>query len=224
MHSKITAILWKDLITEFRSREMIFSMLVFSLMVAVIFNFSFPPGSEFIDDAAAGIIWMTFIFTSLLGMSRSFVREVDKGCMQGLLLAPIDRVDIYISKMLINLIFIIMVEVVVVPLFSVFFKINLFDSIGALSAVLLLSTLGFAIVGTLFSAIAVNTRTREVMLPILHFPVSIPLIICAVQATNAVMAGQAWSVIWPWLKIIIAFDLIFFLVGYLTFEYIVEDS
>ena len=224
MIRKIGAILWKDLITEFRSKEMVFSMLVFSLMVAVIFNFSFPPGSEFIAEAVPGILWMTFVFASLLGMSRSFVREVDRGCLHGLMLAPVDRAAIYISKALINFLFILMVEVVALPLFAIFFKIDVLDCFWPLSAILLLGTLGFAVVGTLFSAISVGTRTREVMLPILHFPVSIPLIICAVQASKAAIGGEEWQVVWDWLKIILVFDLIFLIVGYLTFEYVVEDS
>lgn len=221
--NKIAAILWKDLLSEFRSKEMVLSMMVFSLMVAVIFNFSFPPGSEFIQDAAAGILWMTFIFASLLGMGRSFVYEVDKGCMQGLMLAPMDRVVIYIAKLLLNLIFILIVELITLPLFSIFFKLDIWTGFGALALVIFVSSLGFAIVGTLFSAIAVNTKTREVMLPILHFPVSIPVIICAVQATSAIFQGENWSVIWGWTRLIIVFDVVFFIVAFWTFEYIVEE-
>ncbi len=122
MFPQIMAILWKDLLSEFRTKEMVISMLVFSLMVTVIFNFSFTPGSEFIQEAAAGILWMTFIFASLLGMNRAFVYEVDKGCLQGLMLAPVDRVVIYISKFLVNFIFITLVELIVLPLFSIFFQ------------------------------------------------------------------------------------------------------
>ncbi len=220
---KIGALLWKDLLSEFRSKEMILSMLVFSLMVAMIFNFSFPPGSDFLQVAAPGIIWMTFIFAGLLGMNRSFVYEVDKGCLQGLMLAPVDRSVIYVSKLIVNFFFIMLVEVIVLPLFSIFFHLDFFDEIGRLAAVVLLSTLGFSIIGTLFSAIAVNTKTREVMLPILHFPVAIPIIICAVQATSAVLQGKGWDVIWGWLKIIVVFDIIFFLVSIWTFEYIIEE-
>lgn len=223
MISKIYAILWKDIISEFRTKEMILSMLVFSLMVAVIFNFSFPPGSEFIREASPGILWMTFVFASLLGMNRSFVYEVDKGCIQGLMIAPIDRVVIYISKFIVNVIFIGLVELIVLPIFSIFFDFDVLNSFWQIIAVLFFSTLGFAIIGTLFSAIAVNTRTREVMLPILHFPVSIPIIIGAVQATAAIFSGKDWSEVWGWLRILIVFDIIFFIVALLTFEYIIEE-
>ncbi len=223
MIAKVGVLLWKDLLSEVRTKEMIFSMLVFSLMVAVIFNFSFPPGSEFIKDASPGILWMTFIFAGLLGMNRSFVYEVDKGCLQGLMLAPMDRSVIYISKLLVNFIFIGAVELIVTPLFAIFFDFSIIDSLGPFLLMLFLSTLGFAVIGTLFSAIAVNTKTREVMLPILHFPVVIPIIICAVQATSAIFQGREWSEIWNWLKILIAFDIIFLILAILMFEYIVEE-
>lgn len=223
MMSKIAAILWKDILFEFRTKEMILSMLVFSLLVVVIFNFSFPPGSEFIEDAAPGMLWMTFIFASLLGMNRTFVYEVDKGCLQGLMLAPVNRNAIYISKFLVNLIFIGLVELIVLPIFSIFFDINIIDSFFQLMAVIVLSTIGISVIGTLFSAISVNTKTREVMLPILHFPVSIPIVIGAVQSTTAIFQGQNWKVVWDWLKILTAFDIIFIVVALLTFEYIIEE-
>ena len=223
MWAKVAAILWKDLLSELRSKEMVLSMLVFSLMVAVIFNFSFPPGSEFIDEAVPGILWMTFIFAGLLGMNRSFVYEVDKGCLQGLMLTPVGRHVIYISKLLVNLIFISAVEIIALPLFAIFFGIDLVNVVGDLLLVILLSTLGFSVIGTLFSAIAVNTRTREVMLPILHFPVSIPIIIAAVQATAAILSGEEWDVVWGWLSILIVFDVIFLIISLWTFEYIIEE-
>ncbi|MFQ5707881.1 MAG: heme exporter protein CcmB [bacterium] len=223
MLRKITAILWKDILSEFRTKEMILSMLIFSLIVAVIFNFAFPPGNEFVQAAAPGMLWMTFIFASLLGMNRSFVYEVDKGCLQGLMLAPTNRNVIYISKFLVNLLFISMVELIILPVFSIFFDFNILGSLPRLLLVIFLGTVGFAVTGTLFSAIAVNTKTREVMLPILHFPVSIPITISSVQATVAIFEEQEWSVAWGWMKILIAFDIIFVIVALLTFEYVIEE-
>ncbi|MFQ6113629.1 MAG: heme exporter protein CcmB [bacterium] len=223
MIHKIGAILWKDILSEFRTKEMIISMLVFSLMVVVIFNFSFPPGSEFIQESAPGMLWMTFIFASLLGMNRSFVYEVDKGCLQGLMLAPVDRNVIYISKFLVNFIFIGLVELFVLPIFSILFDLNIIHSIFKLLAVIILSTIGISVIGTLFSAISVNTKTREVMLPILYFPVSIPIIIGAVQSTGAIFQEQTWSEVWAWLKIVAAFDIIFLVVALLTFQYVIEE-
>ena len=223
MWTKVATILWKDLLSELRSKEMILSMLVFSLMVAVIFNFSFPPGSSFIQEAAPGILWMTFIFAGLLGMNRTFVHEVDKGCLQGLMLTPVGRHVIYLSKLLVNFIFISAVELVALPLFAIFFNLDIIGVLAELVLVIVLSTLGFAVVGTLFSAIAVNTRTREVMLPILHFPVAIPIIIAAVQATSAILSREDWDVVRGWLSILIVFDIIFLIISLWTFEYIIEE-
>lgn len=223
MIRKVAAILWKDILSEFRTKEMILSMLVFSLLVAVIFNFSFPPGSAFVREAAPGMLWITFLFASLLGMNRSFVYEVDKGCLQGLMLAPVDRNVIYVSKFMVNVIFIALVELIVLPVFSIFFHLNLLASFWQLALVIVCGTVGLAVIGTLFSAIAVNTRTREVMLPILHFPVAIPIIIGAVQATAAILQGEPWSVVWGWLRILVAFDIIFLVVALLTFEYVIEE-
>jgi len=223
MIGHIGTMLWKDLLSEFRTREMLLSMLIFSLMVGFIFNVAFPPGSEFVQDATPGILWMTFVFASLLGMNRSFVYEVDKGCLHGLMLAPVDRSVIYFSKFFVNLLFILIVELIVLPVFSIFFRLDILTSFWQLLLVMVLGTIGLAAVGTLFSAIAVNTRTREVMLPIMHFPVSIPIIIGSVEGTAAVFSGQDWSVIWGWLKILVAFDVIFLIVSFLTFEFIIEE-
>lgn len=223
MIGHIGTMLWKDLLSEFRTREMLLSMLIFSLMVGFIFNVAFPPGSEFVQDATPGILWMTFVFASLLGMNRSFVYEVDKGCLHGLMLAPVDRSVIYFSKFFVNLLFILIVELIVLPVFSIFFRLDIITSFWQLLLVMLFGTIGLAAVGTLFSAIAVNTRTREVMLPIMHFPVSIPIIIGSVEGTSAVFSGQDWSVVWGWLKILVAFDVIFLVVSFLTFEFIIEE-
>ena len=222
IHSIFT-IAAKDFVSELRGKEMVLSMLVFSLMVAVVFNFALPPGSDTIEEAAPGILWMIFIFASVLGMNRTFVYEVDKGCLQGLMLAPVDRVVIYISKLLVNFSFIFLVELMVLPLFSIFFKLDFATGIWPLLFVLFINTLGLAIVGTLFSAISVNTKTREVMLPILQFPVTVPIIMSAVEATSAVLQGQEWSVIWGWSKIGIVFDVVFFVVAFHTFEFVIEE-
>jgi heme exporter protein B len=221
--AQIAAILWKDILSEYRTKEMLSSMIVFSLLVSVIFNFAFPPGSEALREAIPGILWMTIIFASLLGLNRSFIYEVDKGCLQGLMLAPIPRSAVYIAKSLVNFLFILLVEMIVLPIFAIFFDLNLLDSLGPLLLVMLLSTAGIAIIGTLFSAISVNTKSREIMLPILYFPVFIPVIFGAVQSTAAIFQEESWSVIWSWLKIIIAFDVIFLIVALLTFEYVIEE-
>jgi len=223
MISKVGAILWKDILSEYRSKEMLGSMIVFSLLVSVIFNFAFPPGSELMREAAPGILWMTIIFASLLGLNRSFVYEVEKGCLQGLMLAPVDRNVIYLGKALVNFIFICLVEMIVLPLFSIFFDLNFIDSLLKMLLVLILSTAGIAIIGTLFSAISVNTRSRETVLPIIFFPVFIPVILGAVQSTKAILQEQDSNVVWWWLLFVTLFDVIFLMVALSTFEFVIEE-
>lgn len=223
MLSKIAAILWKDILSEYRTKEMLSSMFIFCLLISVIFNFAFPPGSEFIEDAAPGMLWMTIIFASFLGLNRSFVYEVDKGCLQGLMLAPMDRNVIYISKVIVNFLFIFLVELIVLPIFSIFFDLDITNSVLKLLSVLLLSTVGIAVIGTLFSAISVNTKSREIMLPIMYFPVFLPVIFGAVESTAAILQGQDWQVIWGWLRIILAFDIIFITVVLFVFKYVIEE-
>lgn len=216
-------LIWKEVTAEFRTRELIFSMLLFALLVVVIFNFTFEPGSQATAEAAPGILWVAFTFAGVLGLHRAFSREVENGCLHGLMLAPIDRGLIFLGKMSGNLIFILIIEIFTLPLFAVLFNLSLLPGLIRLIVILLLATLGFAAVGTLFSAIAINTRTREIMLPILLFPVEVPVILAAVNATAAVLNGRDWSAISGWLKILLAFDLLFVMVCYVTFEYVLEE-
>lgn len=221
--SKIAALAYKDLLSEFRSRESISSMLMFSVLVVVIFSFTFDPGSTFATAAAPGIIWVAIMFSGVIGLNRSFIYEVDKGCLHGLLLTPVDRGAIYFGKMLSNIIFMIVVECLTVPLFVILFNLSIASVIWEFATVAALATLGFSAVGTLFSAMAVNTRTRDVMLPILLFPVFIPVLLAAVNATGSILKQESWSSIGDWLKILTAFDVIFIALSFLLFEFVVEE-
>ena len=220
---KIFAITYKDVVFELRSRESVSSMLMFSLLVVVIFSFTFDPGSAYVLEAAPGIIWVAITFSGIIGLNRSFFYEVDKGSMHGMLLTPVDRGVIYFGKVLSNLIFMIIVEIFTLPLFAVLFNLSLFGSLAELVAVTFLATVGFAAVGTLFSAMAVNTKTRDVMLPILLFPVFVPVILAAVNATSSILRQQSWDAIADWLKLLGVFDVIFMALCYLLFEYVVEE-
>ena len=219
----VFAIAYKDLLYEYRSRETISTMLIFAFLVVVIFNFTFDPGSKYALEAAPGIIWVAFTFSGVLGLNRSFIYEVEKGCIHGLLLTPVDRGAIYLGKMIGNVIFMTVVELLTLPLFAVLFNLNFFGVLPELLLVVGLATLGFAAVGTLFSAIAVNTKTREIMLPILLFPVVIPVILAAVNATGSILDMQGWEKISDWVKILAAFDVMFVALCYVLFEYVVEE-
>ena len=218
---KVLVIVHKDVAVELRTKEMLSSMFVFSLLVIVIFSFAFELRVEDVREVAPGVLWVTFVFAGMLGLSRSFVLEKDKGCLEGLLLCPVDRSAIYFGKMLGNVIFMATVEAMIVPIFSILFNLSLFQPV--LLLIVVLGTLGFAGVGTLFSAMAVHTRSREVMLPVLLFPIVAPAMIAAVKATGGILDGQPFSEIAHWIRLLVVFDVVFFAISFMTFDYVVEE-
>jgi heme exporter protein B len=218
--AKVWAIVRKDLALEKRSREMLSSMFIFGLIVILLFSFSFDLRVERADQVAPGMLWVAFTFAGMLGLARSFVLERDQGCLDGLLLCPVDRSILYLGKMLSNLLFISLAEVIILPLGFALFNLS-FRML--LLPVILLGTLGFSAVGTLVSAMTVHARAREVMLPILLFPIVMPALIAAVKLTAGVLDGQAWSEMRNWLQLLVGFDIIFSVLSYLAFEYIVEE-
>jgi heme exporter protein B len=161
----VWAVVWKDLAAEMRSRELISAMLVFALLVILIFNFALELDAQARSTVTAGVLWVTFAFAGTLGLNRSMAMEKDRGCLDGLLLAPVDRSAIYFGKMIGNLLFMLIVEAIVLPVYSILYNTNLF--MPGLVAVILLGSLGYVVVGTLLSSMAVQTRTRDVLLPIL---------------------------------------------------------
>lgn len=218
---KIAAIVWKDVLSEARTRDVITSVLIFALLVIIIFNFAFEMRSDMVDLVAPGILWVAFTFAGVLSLNRSFVMEHDRGCIEGLMLCPVDRDVIYLGKMLASLAFMLVVEAVVLIIFAIFFNLPLL--MPRLWLIIGLSTVGFASVGTLFSAISVNTKARDIMLPILFFPVVSPVIIAAVKATGLVLQGEPWTAMSSWLQIMVAFDVIFLIVSVLVFEFVIEQ-
>src|SRR4051794_31339811 len=173
----------KDIRTELRTKEIFSSMSVFSLLVVMVFVFALPGKLKEAGDVAPGLLWVAFTFAGVLGLNRSFISEKDRGSLEGLLLAPTERSAIYYGKALGNFTFIILVELLLAPIFSVLFNFSVLRF--ELLPVLFLGTIGFAEIGTLFAAMAVNTRAREVLLPVLFFPVMLPVIIAASQSTAA---------------------------------------
>ncbi len=221
--SKVRAIVWKDFTHELRSKEMLISMCVFSFLVIIIFNFAFPPGTGDVDLIIPGILWVAFIFSGLLGIGRSFGVEKDKGSLQGLLLCPVERGTIYVGKMVGNFIFMSMMEAFTLVIFALLFNVNLLPILIPLVLIIVLGTIGFTVVGTIFSAMSATTRARDVMLSMLVFPIAVPLIIASIKATGKILDGKSLSEIYSWLKILLAFDLTFLLVSYLTFHFVVEE-
>ena len=217
----IIAVLWKDLLLESRTRETIMPILVFSLLVIVIFSFVLDPNPRLVASVAPGALWVAFTFAGVLGLNRSFALEKERGGMEGLLLSPTGRDLLYFGKMLGAFLFMLAVELVMLPAFSVMFNLPLVQP--GLWLIVALATFGFAAVGTAFSAMAVNTRAREILLPVLFFPVAAPVIIAAAEATRAVFAGDSFADYSRWVQLIIAFDVIFAVVAAATFEFIVSE-
>lgn len=217
----VAAIIWKDIRAELRTKDIFSSMFVFALLSVIVFNFAFELRVPDMKMVAPGIIWVAVAFSGTLGLNRAFVIEQDKGSLAGLLLAPVDRAAIYFGKMLGNLVFIFIVEIILLPLVMIFFNISLLTWQHLL--VLFLGTYGFAAVGTVFSAMAVNTRAREVMLPILLFPVLLPVLVAGVKMTGSLLDGEALSEAANWLRLVAIYDIGFTVVAYLTFGFVVEE-
>jgi heme exporter protein B len=215
------AVVWKDLAAELRSRELLTSMLVFSLLVILIFNFALELDAKTRATVTSGVLWVTFAFAGTLGLNRSMAVEKDRGCLDGLLLAPVDRSAIYFGKTVGNLVFMLIVEAIVLPVYSILYNTNLLQP--GLIAVILLGSIGFVAVGTLLSTMAVQTRTRDVLLPILLFPVIIPVMIAAVKASSGVLQGIEMAEILPWLNLLLVYDIIFTAVAFMVFDYVVEE-
>jgi heme exporter protein B len=217
----VSAVVWKDLQAEFRSRELFSAMLVFSLLIILIFNFALELDVETRRSVTAGVLWATFAFAGTLGLNRSMAIEKDRGCLDGLLLAPVDRSAIYFGKVISNLAFMLIVEIIVLPVYSVLYNINLFQP--GLLLVILLGSIGYVGVGTLLSTMSVQTRTRDILLPILLFPVVIPVLLAAVKASSGFLEGLEISEVLLPLNLLIAYDIIFIAVAFMVFDNVVEE-
>jgi len=215
------AVVWKDLRSDMRSREMISVMLVYALIVVIIFNFALELQANLRASLSAGVLWVTFTFAGTLGLNRSMAVEKDRGCLDGLLLAPVDRAAIYLGKALANWIFMLLTVLIILPVYSLLYNTDLF--IPGLLLTVLLGTEGYAAVGTLLSSMAVQARTRDILLPILLFPVTIPLMVAAVKATEGYLQGMVMAEIQPWLTLLIVFDVIFTSIAFMVFDSIIEE-
>ncbi len=217
----VWAIFWKDVRAEFRTKDIFTGMFIFALLAVLIFNFAFELRVENVRQVLPGVIWVAIVFAGMLGLNRSFILELDRGSLEGLLLAPVDRAAIYFGKMLGNLVFMLAVEIVLLPITVVLFNVNVLQP--AILLVVFLGTFGFAIVGTVFAAMAVNTRAREVLLPVLLLPVMVPILIAAVKASGNLLNGSTLAEEMGWLRLMGVFDVVFLAVAYMTFDYVLEE-
>jgi len=217
---QVWAIVGKDLRAELRARHVWLGMGFFALLALVVFNFAFDLRIENKAAVGPGALWVAFIFASTLGLGRTLAAEMERGAMDRLLICPVDRRALFAAKLVGNLLFMGAVELVAVPVFAVIYDLPAALSWGVVP-ILALGTVGIATIGTLFGAVAATTRAREILLPLLAFPLLLPVVIAVVRATQALLSPVANDA--PWLGLLAAFDVIFLSVAALTFQYVVED-
>jgi heme exporter protein B len=220
---QLFAILAKDLRTEWRTREIFMFMFVFTVLVIVIFNFAIGANPETIRNVAPGILWVALLFATVLGLQRTAQLESEEDCFQGVLLAIRDRSVVFVAKALVNICYLSVVTLCALPLFSIWFHIDVASHLAPLCVVFILGVAGLSLVGTLFSTISMNTRTRGLLLPLLFLPLSVPLTIAAVYATTDVLQGKTLSDIGDYLTLMTVYDIVFLVLSILVFDYVVEE-
>ena len=219
--SRIFTLMWKDILLETRTKENITPIIIFASLVLLIFNFALDPTPILIGSVAPGILWTAITFSGILGMSRTFILEKDNGSLEGIIICPVSREIIYFGKMLASLVFMLLIEALIFPIFGILF--NLPILIPSVILIAFLTTLGFAAIGTIFSAISVHTRAREIMLPILFFPIVVPIILAAVESTSLAIQFEGWKGIISWIQLIVVFDIIFIVVSAFLFQFALEE-
>ena len=213
----------KDLAIELRTRSAFLSVVVFTLLALAIFFFAWDPTAVSALDLAPGVLWVTFSFAGLLGLHRSFGVELEDRAMDALLIAPVDREAIYLGKAIANAVFVGAVLVVAVPAAALFYNLPLARTIPALGGIALLAAVGLVAVGTLFSAMAANTRMAELLLPMLSLPFFVPIVLASAQASTRLLAGRPFAEALSWIKILVAFDIVFAVACTLAFPHTLEE-
>lgn len=219
----VLAIAAKDIRAELRSRTALLSAVVFAALVLVIFNFARDPTAVAAIDLAPSVLWVTFALAAMVALNRAFTVERENGALDGLLLAPVPRGAMFLGKLVANLAFVGAVEAVALPLFVVFFNVDLGHALPGLVGVTALATVGFVAVGTIFSAMAVRTRFAELMLPVLLLPFMVPPLIAAVQVTARLLAGRPLSEMLGWLRLLALYDLVFVTLCTMAFASVVDE-
>ncbi len=219
----IRVVAWKDLLCEVRSRETISSMFFFALIVILVFSFSFSMDQQAAHELIAGILWVAFAFTGIIGLGKSFSAELQNDCLEYLQICPAPKGAIYLGKVAANLLFIVTAEVILFPMFVIFFNLDVVEDLPLLLLIFFLATLGLSTVGTLFSAMTVHIRAREVMLPILLLPLAVPVMIAAVEATRGALNGNPLALYRHWIDLLVVFDVVFTVVSFWLVDLILDS-
>lgn len=227
---QVMAIVERDIVSELRTKDMLYAMLVFIILAFVVLRFGLdsvlkdPTLSRSFSYIWAGLLWIAFVFAALLGLNRTFIHEKDEGSMDGLLLAPIDRSVIYIGKFISNIVFLVVIQIFSVPIFAIWFvEKNFLSKVWYFAIILILGDLGLVAVGTLLSAISVNTRARDLMLPIIFIPIIIPLLAFVVGLTRYVFVPGFGTEVSSGVQFLVVYDIIFLTIPFLVFDFVVED-
>lgn len=220
----VGAVAWKDLRVELRSREIVYTMAFFAALLVVVFSFAFVKEQGVVAEATPGIVWVTVAFAGTVGLGRAFEREREGDTMRALLLSPASRLAVFLGKALVIALLIVAVEVVVVPLVALLFGAPMFEHPLPMILLLLGGALGFALVGTVFAAMLLRTRTRDVLLPVVLYPILVPLFIAGTKGTAALVAPVPdLAAAWYWTQFLGVFDAAFFVVSLWTFESLVIE-
>jgi heme exporter protein B len=206
-----------------RSRETLSSMFFFALIVILVFSFSFSMDQQAARELIAGIMWVAFAFTGMIGLGKSFAAELQNDCLEQLQISPTSKGAVYLGKLTANLLFMLVVEVILFPMFVVFFNLDVVEELPLLLLIFAMATLGLSTVGTLFSAMTVQIRAREVMLPILLLPLAVPVMISAVEATRGALNGDPVALYGNWLQLLAVFDIVFTVLSFWAFEWILDS-
>lgn len=217
------AVAWKDLATERRARANFNAIVALAVVMLLLFGFALGPETEELRRAAAGILWLTILFSGVLAFNRSYQVELENGALEALLLYPGSRKAIFIGKLAANLVFVLLVEMLLVPLAAILYDLPIAGVLAPLALILFLGTLGFATLGTFYASMASRVRSREVLLPLLLFPMMVPVLVAAVAATAAVLVGDPMGDAGSWIRLLIVFDLIFLVASLFAFEHVIEE-
>ena len=217
----VGAVVWKDLRAEIRSREMINSMVLFTFMTVMVFSLALELDKEARQTTVAGVLWVAIVYAGIVGLGRSLAAEKDRGSLDALLLAPIDRSALFFGKMIGNLLFVLVIGFILLVVLTVLFNITLVKPLLVL--VVVLGSVGFTASGTLLSSMSVHARAREALLPIILMPVVLPVLISAVRASTAILEGLPRDDWMPWIQLLAVADVIFLAAGYGLFDYVVEE-
>jgi len=219
---RIRAVAVKDLTAERRSRAGLNAVTFLGVLVLMLFGFALGPDTEAMREAAAGAIWLAILFSGVLAFNRCYQLELDGGALEPLLLYPGSRWSIFAGKLLGNLAFVILVELIVIPVALVLFHVDVPSGWLAQLAVTLLGTVGFVTLGTFYAAMSSRSRSREVLLPLLLFPMMIPVLLGAVQASTSLLNGDPMREAGAWLRMLVSFDVIFLVAALAAFEFVIE--